>query len=200
MIFFILTSGITCILALIIVPTIHESGHAAACIIQGGAVTHWQPLPFGTEADTACSTGLTPFLCAAGSLASIAAWLLCTYVYSRHATRLHGTPVEFCRDALVLVVLVGVRRAVHGRAPCLLRRAAPSRRRLFRPPDRNQSGGCQHHDSGRDRDIGRTVRPRCQANTRHRRFWRMRRFSHDDRNSEKAGGDDRAAGTVPRVP
>ena len=85
---FILTSGITCILALIIVPTIHESGHAAACIIQGGAVTHWQPLPFGTEADTGCSAGLTPFLCAAGSLASIAAWLLCTYVYSRYATRL----------------------------------------------------------------------------------------------------------------
>jgi hypothetical protein len=88
LIFFILTSGITCLLALNIVPTIHESGHAAACIIQGGAVTHWQPLPFGTEADTACSTGLTPFLCAAGSLASIAAWLVCTYVYSRHATRL----------------------------------------------------------------------------------------------------------------
>jgi hypothetical protein len=41
---FILTSGITCILALIIVPTIHESGHAAACIIQGGVVTHWKLL------------------------------------------------------------------------------------------------------------------------------------------------------------
>lgn len=88
LIFFILTSGITCILALIIVPTIHESGHAAACIIQGGVVTHWKPLPFGSEADTGCSGGLTPFLCAAGSLASIAAWLVCTYVYSRHATRL----------------------------------------------------------------------------------------------------------------
>ena len=64
---FILTSGITCILALIIVPTIHESGHAAACVIQGGAVTHWQPLAIGSEADTGCSTGVTPFLCAAGS-------------------------------------------------------------------------------------------------------------------------------------
>jgi hypothetical protein len=88
LIFFILTSGVTCILALIIVPTIHESGHAAACIIQGGVVTHWKPLPFGSEADTGCSAGLTPFLCAAGSLASIAAWLVCTYVYRRHATRL----------------------------------------------------------------------------------------------------------------
>ena len=65
LIFFILTSGITCILALIIVPTIHESGHVAACIIQGGAVSHWKPLPFGNEADTACSTGISPFLCAA---------------------------------------------------------------------------------------------------------------------------------------
>src|SRR6266849_11071970 len=52
---FILTCITTFILALIIVPTIHESGHAAACVIQGGAVTHLQPLPFGTEADTGCS-------------------------------------------------------------------------------------------------------------------------------------------------
>ncbi len=85
---FILTWAATFILALIIVPTIHESGHAAACVIQGGAVSHWQPLPFGTEADTGCSGGLTPFLCAAGSLTSIAAWLLCTHVFSKHGTLL----------------------------------------------------------------------------------------------------------------
>src|SRR5216683_1196899 len=61
---FILTWITTFILALIIVPTIHESGHAAACLIRGGA--------------------------------------------------------------LVLVVLLGLRRALQGRAPRLLRRAAPS--------------------------------------------------------------------------
>ena len=85
---FILTWAATFILALIIVPTIHESGHAAACVIQVGAVSHWQPLPFGTEADTGCSGGLTPFLCAAGSLTSIVAWLLCTHVFSKHGTLL----------------------------------------------------------------------------------------------------------------
>src|SRR5713226_28844 len=90
---FILTWITTFILALIIVPTIHESGHAAACVIQGGAVTHWQPLPFGTEADTGCSAGLTPFLCAAGSLTSIATWLLCTHVFSRHG---HGWAQDVC--------------------------------------------------------------------------------------------------------
>ena len=85
---FILTWASTFILALIIVPTIHESGHAVACLIEGGAVTQWRPLAFGSEPHTACSAKLAPFFCAAGSLTSIAAWLLCTYVYSRHATRL----------------------------------------------------------------------------------------------------------------
>ena len=85
---FIFTWAITCIMALIIVPSIHESGHAGACLIQGGTVTHWQPLAIGAEADTGCSAKLTPFFCAAGSLTSIIAWLLGTYVFSRRAARL----------------------------------------------------------------------------------------------------------------
>jgi len=85
---FILTWACTFILAMIIVPTIHESGHTVACLIEGGAVTQWRPLAFGSEPHTACSAKLAPFFCAAGSLTSIAAWLLCTYVYSSHATRL----------------------------------------------------------------------------------------------------------------
>lgn len=95
LVLFILTWGITCVLALVIVPGIHESGHAAACVIQGGAVTHWQPLPFGTEADTGC-TKITPFFCAAGPFTSAVAWLLCTYVFSRQAARLGpGYPFTF---------------------------------------------------------------------------------------------------------
>ncbi len=85
---FILTWVITFILALIIVPGIHESGHAGACLIEGGTVTQWYPLGFGTEPHTACSAKLDPFLCAAGSLTSVVAWLLCTYVFGRHAARL----------------------------------------------------------------------------------------------------------------
>ncbi len=85
---FILTWAITFVLALIIVPGIHESGHAGACLIEGGAVTQWRPLAFGSEPHTACSAKLAPFFCAAGSLTSVVAWLLCTYVFSRHAARL----------------------------------------------------------------------------------------------------------------
>ncbi len=51
-------------------------------------VTHWQPLAIGAEVDTGCSAKLTPFFCAAGSLTSIIAWLLCTCVFSRRAARL----------------------------------------------------------------------------------------------------------------
>ena len=85
---FIFSWAITCILALIIVPSVHESGHAGARLIQGGTVTHWQPLAFGAEPDTGCSAKLTPFFCAAGSLSSIIAWLACTYVFSRSAAHL----------------------------------------------------------------------------------------------------------------
>jgi hypothetical protein len=85
---FILTWVITFILALIIVPGIHESGHAGACLIEGGTVTQWYPLGFGTEPHTACSAKLDPFFCAAGSLTSVVAWLLCTHVFSRQGTRL----------------------------------------------------------------------------------------------------------------
>ncbi len=84
---FILTWVITFILALIIVPGIHESGHAGACLIEGGTVTQWYPLGFGTEPHTACSAKLDPFL--AGDTAG------------------HGTPVEFRGGALVLVVPSG---------------------------------------------------------------------------------------------
>jgi len=42
LIFFIFIWGITPVLALMIVPSIHESGHAAACLIEGDAVTQWQ--------------------------------------------------------------------------------------------------------------------------------------------------------------
>src|SRR5216684_8929450 len=85
---FILIWAITFVLALIIVPGIHESGHAAACLVEGSTVTQWHPLAFGTEAHTACSAKLAPFFCAAGSLTSVVAWLLCTYGFSRHAARL----------------------------------------------------------------------------------------------------------------
>ncbi len=85
---FILTWAITFIVALIIVPTIHESGHAGACLIEGGAVTQWRPLAFGSEPHTACSAKLAPFFCAAGSLTSVVGWLLCTYIFSRRAARL----------------------------------------------------------------------------------------------------------------
>ncbi len=88
LVLFILTWAITCILALIIVPSIHESGHAGACFIQGGTVSHWQPLAIGAEADTGCSPKIPPFFCAAGSLSSIIAWLVCTYVFSRSAAHL----------------------------------------------------------------------------------------------------------------
>lgn len=81
---FIFTWAITCILALIIVPSVHESGHAVACLMQGGTVTHWQPLAFGAEPDTGCSTKLSPFFCVAGSLISVFAWVLGTYVFRRH--------------------------------------------------------------------------------------------------------------------
>ncbi len=84
---FILTWGVTCILALAIVPAIHEVGHAAACLTQGNSVTHLQPLPFGAEPDTGC-TQITPFVCAAGPLTTAAAWLLCTYSFRRLAVRL----------------------------------------------------------------------------------------------------------------
>ena len=89
-ILFILTWAITLVLALIIVPGIHESGHAGACLIEGGTVTQWRPLAFGTgtEAHTACSAKLDPLFCAAGSLTSVVAWLLCTYGFNRHAARL----------------------------------------------------------------------------------------------------------------
>ena len=87
-ILFILTWAITLVLALIIVPGIHESGHAGGCLIEGGTVTQWRPLAFSTEAHTACSAKLDPFLCAAGSFTSVVAWLLCTYGFSRHAARL----------------------------------------------------------------------------------------------------------------
>jgi hypothetical protein len=82
---FILTWVITFVLALIIVPGIHESGHAGACLIEGGAVTQWRPLAFGSEAHTACSAKLAPFFCAAGSLTSVVGWLLCMYIFSRRA-------------------------------------------------------------------------------------------------------------------
>ena len=85
---FILTWAITFIVALIIVPTIHESGHAGACLIEGGAVTQWHPSAFGSEPHTACSAKLAPFFCAAGSLTSVVGWLLCTYIFSRRAARL----------------------------------------------------------------------------------------------------------------
>jgi hypothetical protein len=85
---FILTWAITFIVALIIVPGIHESGHAGACLIEGGTVTQWHPFAFGTEPHTACNTKLDPFFCAAGSLTSVGGWLLCTYIFSRRAARL----------------------------------------------------------------------------------------------------------------
>jgi len=85
---FILTWACTFILALIIVPTIHESGHAVACLIEGGAVTQWRPLAFGSEPHTACSAKLAPFFCAAGSLTSVIGWLLCTYIFSRRVAQL----------------------------------------------------------------------------------------------------------------
>jgi len=84
---FILTWGVTCILALAIVPAIHEVGHAAACLTQGNSVTHLQPLPFGAEPDTGC-TQIMPLVCAAGPLTTAAAWLLCTYSFRRLAVRL----------------------------------------------------------------------------------------------------------------
>lgn len=84
---FIFIWGITPVLALIIVPSIHESGHAAACLIEGGAVTQWRLMPFGMEPHTTC-TRITPSFCVAGSFTSIAAWLLCTYVFSRRVGRL----------------------------------------------------------------------------------------------------------------
>jgi hypothetical protein len=92
LVLFILTWGITCVLALVIVPGIHESGHAAACVIQGGAVTHWQPLPFRGEADMGC-TQITALVCAAGPLTSAAVWLLCTYLFRRQAVRLTPGPL-----------------------------------------------------------------------------------------------------------
>lgn len=85
---FILTWAITFSMALIIVPGIHESGHAGACLIEGGTVTQWRPFAFGAEPHTACNAQLAPFFCAAGSLTSVVAWLLCTYVFSRRAALL----------------------------------------------------------------------------------------------------------------
>ncbi len=85
---FVLTWAITFIVALIIVPTTHESGHAGACLIEGGAITQWCPLAFGSEPHTACSAKLAPFFRAAGSLTSVVGWLLCTYIFSRRAARL----------------------------------------------------------------------------------------------------------------
>ena len=87
LVLFIFIWGITPVLALIIVPSIHESGHAAACLIQGGAVTQWRLMPFGMEPHTTC-TRITPLFCAAGSFISIVAWLLCTYIFDRQVGRL----------------------------------------------------------------------------------------------------------------
>jgi hypothetical protein len=87
LVFFVFIWGVTPVLALMIVPSIHESGHAAACLIQGDAITQSQLTPFGSEAHTAC-TRITPLFCAAGTLASITAWLLVTYIFNRQVGRL----------------------------------------------------------------------------------------------------------------
>ena len=92
MILFVLTWSVTFILALAIVPAIHEAGHAAACLAQGNTVTHLQPLPFRGEADMGC-TQITALVCAAGPLTSAAVWLLCTYLFRRQVVRLTPGPL-----------------------------------------------------------------------------------------------------------
>ena len=87
LVLFIFIWAITPVLALMIVPSIHESGHAAACLIEGGAITQWRLMPFGMEPHTTC-TRITPLFCFAGSFTSIVAWLLCTYVFSRQVGRM----------------------------------------------------------------------------------------------------------------
>lgn len=87
LVLFVFIWGITPVLTLIIVPSIHESGHAAACLIEGGEVTQWRLMPFGMEPHTTC-TRVTPLFCGAGSFASIVAWLFCTYIFSRQVGHL----------------------------------------------------------------------------------------------------------------
>ena len=83
----ILSAGI---LALILVPTRHESGHAAVCLIDGVVGTQLQP--FGAHPQTRClPPTLTPIRIAAGSLTSVAARLLFTYVVNRAPRPIRGS-------------------------------------------------------------------------------------------------------------
>jgi hypothetical protein len=75
----------TFILGLIVVPAIHELGHSAVCLIQGGAVTNWTFVFFSHH--TPC-TKPTAVAVAAGPLTSIGAWLLCTAVFNWQVGRL----------------------------------------------------------------------------------------------------------------
>jgi hypothetical protein len=135
----ILTSGITCILALIIVPTIPESGHAAACIIQGGAVTHWKRCLSEAKQKRAVAPAL-PVLVRRG-LVRQHRRLVCTYVYSRHATRL-GTGRLWTVAAMLWfwwsVWVFGeiFMDALHACSDVPLHHD----NWLLGPPDRNQSG------------------------------------------------------------
>lgn len=66
------------LVALVVCPFFHESGHALACYAQGYSVMHFSP--FGFHPSTDCTENNTWISAAAGTAASVTMWFVITAI------------------------------------------------------------------------------------------------------------------------
>jgi len=68
------------LVALVVCPFFHESGHALACYAQGYSVIHFSP--FGFHPRTDCTENNTWVSAAAGTAASVTIWFVITAIFN----------------------------------------------------------------------------------------------------------------------
>jgi hypothetical protein len=78
------------VLARIIVPGLHETGHAVACLAEGHLIVEWHPFPIGNYGPHTSCPPVTWPIAAAGTLTSIVAWIFAAYVFVRLLDRLRS--------------------------------------------------------------------------------------------------------------
>jgi hypothetical protein len=78
------------VLARIIVPGLHETGHAVACLAEGHPIVEWHAFPIGNYGPHTSCPPVTWPIAAAGTLTSIVAWIFATSVFVRLLDRLRS--------------------------------------------------------------------------------------------------------------
>jgi hypothetical protein len=69
------------VLARFIVPGLHETGHAVACLAEGHHIVEWDPFLIGNHGPHTECPPITWSIAAAGSLTSIIAWTFATNIF-----------------------------------------------------------------------------------------------------------------------